>query len=127
MQIEGVLKTTRGACRLSRGTLVCTAVLAPPKCSCQPGGSMTVDFVAHLAPPTTSVVSRSVGGGSFKTETVPHVHVGIVNGVVEVDAMTPVPYKIPSVVGKESPQEDLPLCARAHPPGKVCVRPTSNG
>ena len=139
MEVVHVLRSTTGHCALS-GTatwnplapagndgavnssareIVCDVVLAPPKCSCRPGETMTVDFTARYSAQggRTSVATRRVGpAGRFVPLATPRIQFGIVNGWVEVDSMTPVPYKIPSYVGGESPQEDLPLCGRGQQP-----------
>jgi hypothetical protein len=95
--------------------IVCDLALAPPKCSCEPGQTVTVDFVAHSTVsnnPGPVVSTRTGPGGRFVPHIVSHDELGIVNSWVEVDSMTPVPYKIPSYIGGESSDEDLPLCRR---------------
>jgi len=113
--------------------IVCNDVaLAPPRCSCRPGATLTVDFIGRYTATNSrvAVAQRRVGAdGHFEPDVVPRVQFGFVNGWVEIDSITPVPYKIPSYLGGESSQGDLPLCGRdqlsAH--AKACVDAGSGG
>ena len=111
--------------------IVCVATLAPPKCSCEPGGTITIDFVAHYTvsdSPGPVVSTRTGPSGHFVSHIASHDELGIVNSWVEVDSMTPVSYKIPSYLGGESANEDLPLCHRGTvSTGKTpCIQSTAS-
>ena len=74
----------------------------PPKCTCEPGGSITITF--------TATVPAKVQAAGIQT--------GVVGGTLRLGRMTPVPYLIPSYRGAKG-NIDLPLCARgrrARPP-----------
>jgi hypothetical protein len=93
MTVTHVIGSNIGRCRLStEGRIACSASIRPPKCTCRPGGRMTVDFTA-----------RGLAESSKR-------HYGAVHSYVEIDGMTPVPYKIPSYLGAKPPEADLPLC-----------------
>ena len=107
MTVTGVTRTSTGSCAVADSKIACTAVIKPPKCTCKPGGKMTVDFTAKT--------SAARNGKKY----------GVVSSYVEIDGMTPVPYRIPSFREAKPPEEDLPLCApgaestRDHP----CTHP----
>jgi hypothetical protein len=85
-----VLKSSVGSCRASAGAISCTGLrLKPPKCACGVGGHVVVTFRM------TGVKER----------------VGFMSSALEVDQMTPVPWIIPSSLGKPvSALADEPVC-----------------
>jgi hypothetical protein len=130
MEVTRVLGSSSGHCALVGRAVVCDGNLPPPKCSCQPGGTMTVDFTAHTTFSSTVAVTRRVGpSGRFAPAVIPAVHFGVVNGVVEIVSMTPVPYKIRSNLAGNQSQEDLPVCSHAQPDTHAhpCVPATNGG
>jgi hypothetical protein len=112
--------------------IICKVTLPPPKCSCQSGATVRVNFVANYKATDSraAVVSTRLGPhGHFVSQASSTVHFGSVNSWVEIDSMTPAPYKIPSYVGGESNQEDLPLCSRGQLTTSTtpCSRATRSG
>ena len=80
MTLVSVRRSSTGACRISKGFLLCDATLEPPSCTCRfDGGSLTVEFHARV---------RGRAGSL---------------GAVHVSAMTPVTRLIPSFVGEKAP------------------------
>jgi hypothetical protein len=101
---EKTVVTQYGA--LPEGSVRCQGMaIAPPKCSCEGGGTATVTFAGH------PIVSKK----------------GVIYGVVEsrlvLGDLTLVPYHIPSYLGGAANQEDLPLCAKGQQStkGHLCV------
>jgi hypothetical protein len=103
-KIEAVETSTAGSCKVLAGRITCTGLhLKPPKCTCRAGGAATVTFKMRVA--------------------VQHgLQTGLLTSAAQVDAMTPVPWQIPSELGQPvSPQADLPICkanvasTKAHP------------
>jgi hypothetical protein len=93
MTVTSVSSST-GHCELERKVIACQATLRPPKCTCRPGGRMTIDFTAD------------VEGTAGKVE------YGFFNASVVVRTMTPVPYIIPSYLGANPQYADLPSCKK---------------
>ncbi len=90
-----VVNSSSGDCGLSDpNTISCTGLtIHPPKCTCRPGGTLSVEFIAKPTvkePPGVTLAimqnSRTILGN-----------------------MTPVPYHIPSYIGQAT-NADLPLC-----------------
>jgi hypothetical protein len=80
-----------GTCSITNNTLECTGKIAPPICTCLPGGRITIDFYATGPAP-------SFGGGMY----------------LQIETMTPVPYHIPSfLTPAQSLALDLPKCKPA--------------
>jgi len=111
MTVTNISHTSLGACKVVAGAISCTARLKTPKCTCRPGGSMTVDFTATGRDPTTQ-------DGHPLT-------LGVVGSFLRLTKMSPVPYHIPSWLGGvPTPNSELPLCKRgqkstkAHPCAK---------
>ena len=78
-KIRGVGKSTAGACSLSNGRVSCSGLkLKPPTCLCHPGGTASVVFTMNAPDPQG----------------------GLVTGGLEIVAMTPVPWTIPSFLGE---------------------------
>jgi len=82
MHITAITSTVGGKCKLQSGSIACTGKLAPPKCTCLPGGSMTIDFTA------TTKTKPDPGGVK--------VSYGLLGSYLAVKSVTPVPYHIPS-------------------------------
>jgi len=113
-RVTKVLKTSSGSCsvkdiksfvteygNLPEGTIECAGfAIAPPKCSCEGGGTASVTFEGH------SDVST------------PGVSYGVANSRIELGNLTLVPYHIPSYIGAESNVEDLPLCTKGQTSSK---------
>lgn len=76
--IQSIGRSSVGSCTLVAGRVTCGGLhLKPPVCLCRPGGTATVIFRMHLAKNTGVQTSR-----------------------LQILAMTPVPYNIPSVPGE---------------------------
>jgi hypothetical protein len=93
--ISSVTGSSSGSCHVASATsLQCTGLtIKPPKCTCEPGGTVTVSFVARNVTGTRGV------------------HYGTVHSILRIGDVTPVPYHIPSYKGAGK-NEDLPICAR---------------
>jgi hypothetical protein len=96
--ITAVTDSSSGNCQLSSNNITCDRLtIRPPKCTCEPGGTVTVHFVATTAQ------------ASLKHE---HGEAGaLVGSSLRLGVMTVVPYVIPSYPGAE-PMLDLPLCTK---------------
>jgi hypothetical protein len=108
MNITAITSSEGGKCTLVDGNISCKAGgkgIAPPKCTCQSGGTLTVNFTATGLSPTFN--------GQYYT------WYGIVGGWLHLTSMTPVPYHIPSFL---SPQLDEPLCGSAEHPSKTSTK-----
>jgi hypothetical protein len=109
LRITGVTGSSSGTCRIADSTtLKCDGMtIAPPKCTCEPGGTATVRFTAKL------LVEKNLPYPTFY---------GVTGSRLRIAEMTPVPYHIPSYKGGES-NADLPLCAKgqASTNAKPCV------
>ena len=96
LRITRVTSSSKGTCRLDNGTISCVGqAIAPPKCTCEAGSSVTVHFDA------------TVPGRVKATK----IQTGVVGGSLRLERMTPVPYNIPSFRGAKG-NIDLPLCER---------------
>jgi hypothetical protein len=89
LTVTAITATSGGTCKLDLGDISCTANgagLAPPKCTCETGGVMTVDF--------TATGDEPVFNGSW------WIYHGLVGSYMQITSMTPVPYYIPSYIPK---------------------------
>jgi hypothetical protein len=87
LTVTAITAVSGGSCRLDQGDIACDAKppgLAPPKCTCQTGGVMTVNFSATGDEPQFN--------GSW------WIYHGLVGAYMQITAMTPVPYHIPSFI-----------------------------
>jgi hypothetical protein len=87
LTLTAITSVTGGTCRIDLGDIACEANapgLAPPKCTCQTGGTMSVIFTATGDEPTFN--------GSWWT------YHGLVGAYMQITSMTPVPYHIPSFI-----------------------------
>jgi hypothetical protein len=87
LTVTAITGTTGGTCTLDAGDISCRASgagLAPPKCTCETGGVMRVNFTATGDAPTFN--------GSWWT------YYGLVGAYMQITSMTPVPWYIPSYV-----------------------------
>jgi hypothetical protein len=98
MTITAVTSSEGGKCSLQGGNIVCSGQIAPPTCTCQAGGDLTVNFTATGLQPTFAN-----GYWTFY---------GIQGAYLQIQQMTPVPYHIPSALPKYG--ADLPLCKKGH-------------
>ena len=92
LTVTAITATSGGTCTLDAGDISCTVSgsgLAPPKCTCQTGGVMTVSFTATGDEPTFN--------GSWWT------YHGLVGAYMQITSMTPVPYHIPSFIPPTKP------------------------
>jgi hypothetical protein len=96
LTLTSVTHAHGGQCSIVAGDIHCTTKLTPPKCTCQPGGELTVDFTATGNTPTFA--------NGYWT------YYGIVGSYLQIQTVTPVPYHIPSFLS--STAADLPLCAK---------------
>jgi hypothetical protein len=109
LTVTAVTSSEGGRCTLVGGNIQCTSDLAPPPCTCEGGGVMTVNFTATGLSPTFQ-------NGYWQTY-------GIVGSYLEIQSMTPIPYHIPSF--QSASNEDLPLCAKGETSTKQhpCQKP----
>jgi hypothetical protein len=106
LTITGISKTEGGKCSLVGGNIQCNGKVAPPTCTCLPGGDLVVTFTAKGLEPTFA--------NGYWT------YYGIVGAYLQIQQMTPVPYHIPSALPSGA---DLPLCKKGQTPSKTnpCV------
>jgi hypothetical protein len=95
LQLTRITRVQGGSCRMASNTITCTGAkqgIAPPTCSCRPGGAMVVDFTATgYAPDCTPQYCT---------------YHGIPTDLV-ITGMTPTANPIPSY---NAGQPDEPLC-----------------
>jgi len=84
LTVTAVTGASKGKCTLRSGTIACVARLAPPKCTCLPGGTMTIDF-------------KMSGDNATDPKGVRITH-GVVGSYLAIKTITPVPYHIPSAL-----------------------------
>ena len=96
LQVTAVTSSEGGKCLLVGGSIQCNGKVAPPTCTCQAGGDLTVIFTAKGLDPTFA--------NGYWT------YYGIVGAYLQIQQMTPVPYHIPSAVPKLG--LDLPVCKK---------------
>jgi hypothetical protein len=99
MTITAITSTEGGHCSLVSGNISCRGGkdgIAPPKCTCLSGGSMTINF--------TATGNEPVFNGQYWT------YFGIIGSYTQITSMTPVPYHIPSFLPTTT--ADLPLCKK---------------
>jgi len=95
LTITAVTSTVGGKCTLQGGGIECTGNVAPPKCTCLAGGSLTVSFTAKGLEPTFA--------NGYWT------YYGFSGARLQIQQMTPVPYHIPSALPTFT---DVPLCKK---------------
>jgi hypothetical protein len=95
LTITAVTKSVGGKCTLVGGDIQCSGKVAPPKCTCLPGGDLVVTFTANGLEP-------SFANGYWT-------YYGIVGAYLQIQQMTPVPYHIPSALPSFT---DLPVCKK---------------
>jgi hypothetical protein len=109
LTITAITSAEGGHCSLVGGNIHCSTKLAPPKCTCEGGGVLTVNFTANGDKPTYA--------NGYWT------YYGVEGSYLQIQTVTPVPYHIPSFLS--STATDLPLCAagksstKAHPCSKT--------
>jgi hypothetical protein len=97
MTLTKVTSSPGGKCSVVQNDIACKAKLKPPKCTCLPGGSITIDFTAKSIDPKTAVATSYGAVGSY----------------LVIKSLTPVPYHIPSELsGSSNPGADLPVCKK---------------
>ena len=103
-----VTGSSSGVCVLAdSSTISCTGLtIPPPKCTCRPGGKLTIDFVAQ---PTVKEPPGRILAIMQNSRTL-------------LGDMTPVPYHIPSFQTPAT-NADLPICAKGQQSTKahLCV------
>jgi hypothetical protein len=105
LTVTSVTGSSGGKCALQNGEIQCTGKLIPPKCTCEGGGLLTVNFTATGDNPTFA--------NGYWT------YYGLEGSYLHIETVTPVPYHIPSFLSGAS--ADLPVCAKgktstkAHP------------
>lgn len=109
MTITAVTGAVGAKCSLQNGEIHCVGKLKPPKCTCLPGGEMTVNFTATGNNPTFA--------DGYWT------YYGIEGAFLQIETVTPVPYHIPSFLPGSS--ADLPLCKKGQKSTKA--RPCTTG
>jgi hypothetical protein len=82
MSITSVTSTKGGTCASHAQMIACVGKIKPPKCTCMPGGTMTVDFTATAARATDPKGDP--------------IHYGDEGSSLAIKTVTPVPYHIPS-------------------------------
>ena len=95
LTVTGVKSSEGGRCTLVGGNIQCNGKVAPPVCTCLPGGDLVVTFTATGLDPTFA--------NGYWT------YHGIVGAYLQIQQMTPVPYHIPSALPSGA---DLPLCKK---------------
>jgi hypothetical protein len=95
MTVESITSTTGGQCGVQGNDIHCQGNIAPPDCTCRPGGDMSLTFTAKGLEPTYA--------NGYWT------HYGIVGSYLQIDSMTPVPYHIPSYLQPPT-RYILPVC-----------------
>jgi hypothetical protein len=107
LTITAVTSSEGGKCALSSGDIECNGKMAPPRCTCQAGGELTVNFTAVGLEPTFA--------NGYWT------YHGFSGDYLQIEQMTPVPYHIPSALPKFG--ADLPLCKKGQKSTKArpCV------
>ena len=106
LTITAVTSSEGGKCTLLGGSIECTGKVAPPKCTCLAGGSLTVNFSAKGLEPTFA--------DGYWT------YYGFLGAHLQIQQMTPVPYHIPSAFPTFT---DVPLCKKGEKSTKArpCV------
>ena len=106
LTITAVTSSEGGKCTLVAGNIQCNGKIAPPTCTCQAGGDLTVTFTASGLQPTFA--------NGYWT------YYGIQGAYLQIEQMTPVPYHIPSTLPYGA---DLPLCKKGQKTTKAvpCV------
>jgi len=106
LTVTAVTSSEGGKCALSGGNIECTGKMAPPRCTCEAGGDLTVNFTAKGLEPTFA--------NGYWT------YYGIVGASLQIQQMTPVPYHIPSA---RPTFIDLPVCKKGQRSTKLrpCV------
>jgi hypothetical protein len=94
-KITGITKSTGGSCELAAdGTIACTGSLHVPKCLCtRTGGALSVEFTAKAQ--------------TYKIVDGYRVYNSTAGGHLTVNAMTPVPYLVPSTRKAEAHHGNL--------------------
>jgi hypothetical protein len=107
LTVTAVTSSVGGKCALVGGSIQCNGKMAPPNCTCQAGGDLTVNFTAKGLDPTFA--------NGYWT------YHGLVGAYLQIQQMTPVPYHIPSAVPTLG--QDLPLCKKGQKSTKArpCV------
>ena len=101
LTVTAITSSEGGKCSLVGGSIQCNGKIAPPNCTCLPGGDLTVTFTAKGLEPTFA--------NGYWT------YYGIVGAYLQIQQMTPVPYHIPSALPQGA---DLPLCKKGQKPTK---------
>jgi hypothetical protein len=84
-RVTSVLRTSQGECEVVDAALACSGKIAAPKrCTCQPGGQMTITF--RMTAPPTPPRSKKLGT----------VVVGAVGGYISVKTVTLTKHHIPT-------------------------------
>jgi len=106
LTITAVTSSEGGRCSLLGGSIECTGKVAPPKCTCLAGGSLTVNFTAKGLEPTFA--------NGYWT------YYGFSAAHLQIQQMTPVPYHIPSALPTFT---DVPVCKKGQKSTKAspCV------
>jgi hypothetical protein len=107
--LEAVTGSSAGHCVLTpdKQAISCVGLsLKPPKCTCEPGGSFTVNFTAK---PDYKWLN-SVPEGP-KAELAAQYAI-FQNSMTQLGDMTPVPYHIPSYRNSQQNLFDLPICLK---------------
>jgi hypothetical protein len=97
LTVTAVTSSEGGRCTLEGGDIQCSGNIAPPQCTCLPGGALSVNFTATGLEPTFA--------NGYWT------YHGMVGAYLQINQMTPVPYHIPSALSLVS---DLPVCKKGH-------------
>ena len=88
LTVTAITSTKGGTCVIQSGDIDCSGKIAPPICTCRPGGSLIVDFTATGNQPIY------VNG-----------HIlwfGLVGSQTLITSITPVPYHIPSFISPKN-------------------------
>ena len=103
MTVVAVTSSQGGRCSMTGGGIRCSGKLAPPACTCRPGGELTANFTANGLEPTFA-------DGHWT-------YYGVVGSRFHIETVTPVSKHIPSSQGTRA----VPPCnkgqtsTRTHP------------
>lgn len=88
MNVTSIISTSGGKCTVEARVIACVGKIKPPRCTCLPGGSMTIDFTATAPGSTDPNGVRNNTGDEGST--------------LAIKSFTPVPYHIPSSLNSDT-------------------------
>lgn len=88
MNVTAITATSGGKCTVHERTIACVGKIKPPRCTCLPGGTMTIDFTATARGSTDPKGVR--------------INYGDEGSTLAIKSITPVPYHIPSSLNDDT-------------------------